>query len=59
MKSTRANYVDDVFRCVRFEGAQQVQIAPLSANGLVDEGLSHLDVSGHSDLRVNLQRFAE
>jgi hypothetical protein len=39
--------------------SSRLQIAVLCASGLAEEGLSHLDVAEHSNLRVALQRFAE
>jgi len=47
-----------------FSERPMVQIAArvpdlLSASGLVEKGLGHLDVAGHSDMGVDLQRFTK
>ena len=38
---------------------QQIRNRLLFASALAEEGVGHLDVSGHSDLRIALQRFAQ
>ena len=39
--------------------ASRLQIDVLSAGGLAEESVYHLDVAGHSDMRVSLQRLIE
>jgi hypothetical protein len=38
---------------------KQIQTALLSARALVEQGLDHLDVAGHSYARINQQRFTK
>ena len=39
--------------------ASRLQVDLLSAGGLAEESLYHLDVARHSDMRVALQRFSQ
>jgi hypothetical protein len=48
-----------IARWVRFESAAQVRDLLCYPLTPVEERLDHLDVAGHSDLRVTLQRFVE